>query len=355
MTGRSMRRRWIAAVTMGLAAASATVAQVSMPLPPIVVTPPVPPAKAVAPVVPVPAVPPVSIVEPVSPYIEDRDPIAIVPVEVAPPPTRVVVEPPRMPDVVEPPAIKIVPATPVSLAKPPRPPMAEIIKSGPKPVDSSMAFATAMSDAKAAYAKVRDYSGHMVMQERLQGQLQAEQTAELRMRMMPQSIAVKFIAPSAMVGREIAFVDGRSSNKVRTKAAGTYGPLAYASVSMSDPKAAVNSTHTLADIGIAAILGRIDRALAIEAKLRNPVSIIAADFSFAGKTVTRFEICFDRAHGLRDAARYVVCIDPDSKLPVRFEVYDGPTAGKLEGDLREAISFVNLTFNRGISDAAFDR
>ena len=101
-----------------------------------------------------------------------------------------------------------------------------------------------------------------------------------------------------MVGREVIFADGRNGNKVRTKAAGTYGPLAFATAPMSDAKAAVSAKHTLADIGVAAVLDRIDRALAMEAKLKNPVTILAADFTFAGKTVTRLKICFDRAQCL---------------------------------------------------------
>jgi hypothetical protein len=68
--------------------------------------------------------------------------------------------------------------------------------------------------------------------------------------------------------------------------------------------------------------------------------------------VTRFEIGFERSHALRDAAKIVVCIDPDTKLPVRFEAYD---AGRNESELREAMSFVNLKFNQGLGDAPFEK
>src|SRR5207244_12270573 len=176
----------------------------------------------------------------------------------------------------------IVPATTVSITKPAKPALAEIISAGPKAVDATVAFATAMQDAKAAYSKVRDYSGHILLQERLKGELQAEQTAEIRVRAQPKSVAVKFIAPTSMIGRELIFADGRNANKVRVKAAGTYGPLAFASLAVSDAKSTVNARHTLADVGVGPLLERIDRALATEAKLRNPVTVTAADYTFAG-------------------------------------------------------------------------
>ena len=55
------------------------------------------------------------------------------------------------------------------------------------------------------------------------------------------------------------------------------------------------------------------------------------------------------------AARLVVCIDPDTKLPVRLEVYDAPSTGQIDGTLRESLSFVNLSFNQGLGDAPFEK
>lgn len=330
MTGQRLCwGRGVAAVALGLLTVGESLGQESpvvAPLPPLVLTPPVPPQR----------------IEPTRPVAPPNVPTTATSVRETAPQPRVGAVP-----------VRVVTATPVSLAK--KPAIAEIIATGPKAVDATASLTGALADAKAAYGKIRDYSGHLLIQERSQGHVQAEQTAELRVRMKPWSVAVKFIAPSSQVGHELIFVEGRNGGKARVKAAGTYGPLAYASLPISDAKAAVSSRLTLTDTGIGPMIERIDRALAIEAKLRNPVSVTAADFTFAGKTVTRYEISFDRPHALRDAARLVVCIDPETKLPVRLEAYDAPTAGKVEGLLREAISFVNLTFNQGLGDAPFER
>lgn len=325
------------AVTLGqvlppaesVTASPVSIPKITIPELPEVVTP------VVAPLPPLVVTPPKVVVPP--PKIDDIPP---------PPPKKKEVAP-QPPKVETPPTPKVIPATPTSAVKPAKPPLAEIVASGPKSVDASVAFATTLAEAKASHAKLVDYSGHILLQERLRNELQPEQTAEVRIRIAPRAVAVKFLAPSSQVGRELIFVDGRNGNKARAKAAGTFGSLAFANVAISDSKAAVTARMSLADVGIAAMIERIERALATEAKLRNPVFISAADYTFAKKTVTRFEIIFERSHALRDAAKFVVCIDPDTKLPVRLEVHDAT--------LREAISYVNLSFNQGISDAPFER
>ena len=47
--------------------------------------------------------------------------------------------------------------------------------------------------------------------------------------------------------------------------------------------------------------------------------------------------------------------DKELKLPVRVEVYDWPTPnGNPKGELLECYSYINLKFNLGLTDAAFE-
>ena len=53
--------------------------------------------------------------------------------------------------------------------------------------------------------------------------------------------------------------------------------------------------------------------------------------------------------------RCVVYFDKALKLPVRVEVYDWPAPnGNPKGELLECYSYVNLKFNVGLTDAAFE-
>jgi hypothetical protein len=317
------------------AANESPVIMVGLSLPPLVVTPPVAPTAKSAETV-VPAIPAVRITPLPTPSEASE--------VVASPPPIVVPRMTEVPNLYPPPPVEVPGPVVVKSAKPA---FSEIVTVGPKTVDAAASFSTALIDAKAALAKLRDYSGHIIHQERTKAGLSSEFTAEIRVRATPRSIAMRYIAPSNQVGREIVLTDTPRGQVVRVKAAGTYGPLAFATVSVSDPKAAVDSRHTLADTGIAAIVERLEKVISLEAKLKNPIGITAGDFTFAKKTVIRYEITCERPHAMRDAAKFVVCIDPDTHLPVRFEAYDR--------ELREVISFVNLSFNTGLSDVSFGK
>ena len=91
-----------------------------------------------------------------------------------------------------------------------------------------------------------------------------------------------------------------------------------------------------------------------EKTLNNPVEVFTADYQFANRNVTKYEIFTRRPHAFRYAAKMVVYIDKETKLPVRFEAYDEPKAGATTGELLEAYSFTDLKFNTGIGENTFD-
>ena len=70
-------------------------------------------------------------------------------------------------------------------------PVVAKVTSAAAPIKGEEAFPKMVAEAKAAYAKTRDYSGHIVRQERVGGTLLAEQSGEIRVRTQPFSINVK--------------------------------------------------------------------------------------------------------------------------------------------------------------------
>ena len=222
-------------------------------------------------------------------------------------------------------------------------------------VKGEEALAKALADARATYAKTRDYSGYMVRQERVGGKLQAEQTAELRVRTEPLGIYSLTLAPKALFGQEMAYLTDKKDNKVRLKAAGIAGAGGFVSVAADDAKANADSRHTLAHTGIGAVLKRIDAALDAEAAAKNPVQVVATEYKFNDRPCTRFEVFCDRPHPKRFAARLCVYIDAELKLPVRFEAFDAPKKGEKDGELIECVSFVKLVLNAGLPESVFDK
>lgn len=222
-------------------------------------------------------------------------------------------------------------------------------------VKGEEAWAKALATAKETYAKTRDYSGYMVRQERIGGKLKDEQTAEIRVRTDPFCIYTLTLAPKALFNQELAYISGKKEDKVRAKPAGIAGVPGFVTVAADDGKANVDSKYTLTNTGIGAILKRVEAALDAEAAAKNTPQVIATDYKFNDRPCTRYEIFCDRPHAKRFAARMVVYIDTEWKLPVRFEAYDAPKGGEKTGELTECVSFVKLIFNAGLGDSVFDK
>lgn len=214
-----------------------------------------------------------------------------------------------------------------------------------------------LAESRAAYAKIRDYTCYLIRQERVRGKVLAEQTAELRVRQQPFAISAKVTAPKEMAGWETSYVTNRYSNKVRFRPAGLEGMKSgFMTVASDDPRVLTESRLPIAETGMQPVLDRVEKALAIEKRMNHPVQVLVADYSFAGRRVTRYEIFADRPHPNRYAARMVLFIDQETKLPVRFEAYDASKTGTgTANELIEMQSFVGLRTNVGLGDSVFDR
>jgi len=255
-------------------------------------------------------------------------------------------DPPALPKPVEP----VKPVAPTEVV-----PASARIEIVEPTVKGEEAWAKAFADAKATYAKTRDYSGYMVRQERVGGKLQAEQTAEIRVRVEPFCIYTLTLAPKSLFNQELAYMTGKKEDKVRVKASGVAGAGGFVTVAADDAKANADSKYTISHTGIGAILKRVETALDAEKTAKNSPQVVASEYKFNDRACTRYEIFCERAHSKRFATRMVVYIDNEYKLPVRFEAYDAPKSGEKTGEMMECVSFVKLVLNAGLGDTVFDK
>lgn len=234
-------------------------------------------------------------------------------------------------------------------------PVAAKVASAEPAVNGVEALPKALAEAKAVYAKTRDYSGYMVRQERVGGKLQPEQTAEIRVRTEPFAIYTKTLAPKPLLGQELAYMAGKKDDKVRVRAAGIAGVGGFLTVNPDDPKANVDSRHKITDTGIGAVLKRVDAAMDAEKRAKTSPQILVGEYTFDNRPCTRYEVFCERAHMGRYAYRVVVYFDRELKLPVRLEAYDAPKGAEASGELIECVSFVSLKVNGGLGDAVFEK
>ncbi len=222
-------------------------------------------------------------------------------------------------------------------------------------VKGTEAFPKALSAANSAMSKLRDYSGYMVREERINGKMMAAQTAEIRVRCEPFCIYTKTVAPKELLGQELAYMSGHKEEKIRVKPAGKAGADGFMSYDITDSKANVDSKHTLLNTGIASILKRIDMAMEAEKRAKTKPEVLVANYKFDGKACTRFDVICEMPHKMRLAAKMVVYFENESKLPIRFELYESSKTGEQQGELLECVSFMSLKLNGGLGDGVFDK
>lgn len=212
-----------------------------------------------------------------------------------------------------------------------------------------------IADARTSFARVRDYMGTMVRQERVNGQLQPEQFIELRVRQQPYSVHLKWTSPKPFVGQEAFFVTGKNNNEMKAKGAGLAGVAGFISLPPNDPRALKHSRHMITETGIGNLIETIARSYELERRFPpSQVKVQIADYAFQQRVCTRMEVTHLVNNGQFYCYRCVVYFDKEMKLPVRFEAYDWPkTNGDPNGELIECYSYIHLKFNVGLTDAAF--
>ena len=229
----------------------------------------------------------------------------------------------------------------------------QVTPQAPSPIER---VGQVLAEANASFARVRDYTGTVVRQERIGGQLQPEHVIDVRIRQQPFSVCLKWTSPKQLAGQEAIFISGRNKNEIRAKGAGFLAIAGYVSLPTNDPRVRKNSRHAITESGIGNIIDVISRSYEIARRLpASQVQVTFADYAFQQRPCTRMELTHHAFNAQLYCYRCVVYFDKALKLPVRVEVYDWPVPnGNPKGELLECYSYVNLKFNVGLTDAAFE-
>jgi hypothetical protein len=213
-----------------------------------------------------------------------------------------------------------------------------------------------IAEAKTSFANVRDYTGTVVRQERIGGQLQPEAFIDVRIRQQPFSVCMKWTAPKQLAGQEAIYITGKNNNEIRAKGTGFLAIAGYVSLPTNDPRITKKSRHSITESGIGNIIDVISRSYEIERRLpASQVQVTFGDYAFQQRPCTRMELTHHVFNAQLYCGRCVVYFDKALKLPVRVEVYDWPKPnGNPNGELLECYSYINLKFNLGLTDAAFE-
>jgi Protein of unknown function (DUF1571) len=221
------------------------------------------------------------------------------------------------------------------------------------PIDQATAL---LNQAAQTFRNVRDYTGVMIKQERVNGQLLPEDVMEIKMRTQPFSVYFRWVAPKATAGQEVCYVAGKNDGNMRVHSKGVIGALSgFISISPKDPRVMQNSRHTITEAGIGNLIGQLQKYWDLEKQLKT-AQVRIAEYEYNKRRCTRVEMIRPQNTGGKSMSyRSIVYFDKEYTLPVRVELYDWPRAGgPAGGDLLESYSYVNLRFNVGLTDAVFN-
>jgi len=228
-----------------------------------------------------------------------------------------------------------------------------VTPQAPSPVERAGQL---LAEAQGSFARVRDYTGTLVRQERIGGQLQPEQFIDVRVRQQPYSVALKWTWPRQLAGQEAIFIAGKNNNEIRAKGTGILAVAGYVSLPTNDPRVMRKSRHAITETGIGNMIDVISRSFETARRLpAGQVTVAFADYAFQQRPCTRMELTHHVHNAQLYCHRCVVYFDNETKLPVRVEVYGWPTPkGNPNGELLECYSYIDLKLNVGLTDASFE-
>jgi hypothetical protein len=222
------------------------------------------------------------------------------------------------------------------------------------PAKSSDRGSQLITEAKSSFARVKDYMGTLVKEERVNGRPQPEQYISFRIREQPFSVHLKWTSPKQFDGQEAVYVAGKNDNKMRAKGSGLSGMVGFVSIDPTDPRAMKDNRHGITETGIGHLIERLSHGCELDRRFSPyQVETTIRDFMFQQKQCTGLETVHKVNNGQFYCYRTVVYFDKQTKLPIRFEAYDWPTKSAPGGEKIECYSYIDLKFNIGLTDAAF--
>jgi hypothetical protein len=229
---------------------------------------------------------------------------------------------------------------------------AGVVPVAASPMDEPLRL---IAEAGQAYAGVRDYTCLFVKREVIGGQMQSENLISMKIRTQPFSVYLHWIAPESMKGQEACYVAGRNGGMMRVHSTGLLGAVGFVSIDPRDPRALAHSRHSITEAGIGNLITKYSQRWQVERQL-NKTQVRIGDFEYNKRACTRVEtIHADNSGGQFYAYRSLIYFDKQTHLPIRVENYSWPRpGGNPNGDLFECYNYVDLKFNVGLRDEAFN-
>lgn len=209
---------------------------------------------------------------------------------------------------------------------------------------------------------IQDYQGYMVKRERINGRLTEKETMFFKIRNRhraedgtnkPFSIYMRFVAPEAVKGREVIWVEGRNQNKLVAHDVG-WKALFRANLDPDGRMAMAGNRYPIYEAGIENLVVKlIEKAERDRAAGDCKVEFFQGA-EISGRKCTVIQVTHPEKRQPYDFHLAQVYIDDELQVPIRYAAYSWP---KREGGspvLEEEYTYLDLEINVGLEEDAFD-
>ena len=210
-------------------------------------------------------------------------------------------------------------------------------------------------EAQQAYQNIRDYTCLLVKRERMGGILPPEHVIEMKVRVQPFSVYLRWLQPRTEAGQEVCYVAGRNEGKLRIHPKGVLGAVGFVTLDTNDPRVRQSSKRNITEAGIGNTIARFVKSWEAEQAHNLTTEVRVADYEYNRRRCVRVETLHPaNSEGHFLYYRDVVYFDKETHLPIRLEFYDWPRQEGDPGQLVELYSFANMRLNVGLGDDVFN-
>ncbi|MFM1902795.1 MAG: hypothetical protein RLZZ440_695 [Planctomycetota bacterium] len=202
---------------------------------------------------------------------------------------------------------------------------------------------------------IKDYSCTVVKRERIDGKLGEHEYIFAKIRHEPFSVYLYFLAPEAVKGQEVIYVDGRNDGNMLAHAgSGVRAMVGTVSLKPNGSLAMQGNRYAITEIGVE----NLARRLVEVAEHDKQFGECEVNFYPNAKVNGRVCTCVQVVHPVpRRNFRFHlarVFIDDELLIPIRYEAYDWPHEEGGQPVLMEEYTYMNVKINNGFTDADFD-
>lgn len=204
-------------------------------------------------------------------------------------------------------------------------------------------------------SKIKDYTCTVVKRERIDGKLGEHEYMFAKIRHEPFSVYLYFLAPDAVKGQEVIYVDGQNDGLMLAHAgSGVRAMVGMVSLKPQSMLAMQGNRYAITEIGVE----NLARRLVEVAEHDKQFGECDVNFFPNAKVNGRICTCIQVTHPVpRRNFRFHlarVFIDDEYTIPVRYEAYDWPQEAGGQPVLMEEYTYMNVKVNNGLTDADFD-